>query len=75
MSYKIMTFESVHHALRAEKEIRQAGLQADAISVPRRLSSDCGIALRFAVNDEDEVRRTMEASCAPFKGIYNEVDQ
>lgn len=71
MSSRIVTFESVHGALKAEKAIRQAGLTADAISVPRRLSSDCGIALRFGASDEKAVTEELGKQDIAYRGIYD----
>ncbi len=71
MADRIVTFESVHGALKAEKAIREAGLKADAISVPRRLSSDCGIALRFDVGDEGAVTKELSQHNISFRGIYD----
>jgi hypothetical protein len=70
MKEKIMTFESVHHTLRAEKTLRLAGLTTTAINTPRRLSSDCGISLKFAAADESPVIAELEKSTIKFKGIY-----
>lgn len=70
MADKILTFESVHGALKAERAVREAGLQADAISVPRQLSSDCGIALKFADSIENSVVNIMRDNDIKYKGIY-----
>ena len=71
MPERIVTFESVHGALKAERAIRQAGLRADAISVPRRLSSDCGIALRFDAGDEKVVMEELAQRDISYRGIYD----
>jgi hypothetical protein len=71
---RIVTFESVHGALKAERAIRAAGLKADAISVPRRLSSDCGIALRFDAANEESIVKAMRDSDIDYKGIHLESD-
>lgn len=70
MADRIITFESVHHALKAEKIIRSAGLAADAISVPRHLSSDCGIALRFDAGDEKAITEELADKDVSHRGIY-----
>jgi Putative Se/S carrier protein-like len=46
-AFAVVLFESVSHALRAEKIFKAAGISCKLIPVPRRLSSDCGICLRF----------------------------
>jgi hypothetical protein len=69
--YRIVTFESVHGALKAERAIRAAGLKADAVSVPRRLSSDCGIALRFDAENEQDIIKELAEEDVSYRGIYD----
>jgi hypothetical protein len=45
--YHVILFDSVHHALRSEKILKEAGIPHKLIPVPRHISSDCGICLRF----------------------------
>jgi hypothetical protein len=45
--YHVVIFKSVHHALRAEKLLKEAGIAHKLIPVPRHISSDCGVCLRF----------------------------
>jgi hypothetical protein len=47
--WEVVLFESVHHALRAERLLKEAGLPCKLIPIPRNLSSDCGVCLRFDV--------------------------
>lgn len=75
MADRIITFDSIHHALKAEKMIRSAGLAADAISVPRHLSSDCGIALKIEDSIEDSVVTLMQENGINHRGIHPSSDQ
>jgi hypothetical protein len=45
--WEVVLFLSVQHALRAEKLLKEAGIPCKLIPVPRHLSSDCGVCLRF----------------------------
>ena len=45
--WEVVLFPSVHHALRAERFLKEAGLPCKLIPIPRNLSSDCGVCLRF----------------------------
>lgn len=47
MSDAHILFHSTHHALWAEQVLRDAGLAARVVSVPRELSSDCGYCVRI----------------------------
>ena len=45
--WEVVLFQSVHHALRAEKLLRTADIPCKLIPVPRHLGSDCGVCLRI----------------------------
>lgn len=70
MNRKIVTFPSVHQALKAEKVLRSAGISIDAINTPRHLSKDCGISLRFAEMDEPQVVTLLSVNTVNYAGIY-----
>lgn len=44
----VAIFHSIHRVLKAEKILKQAGVDFLLIPVPRQLTSDCGLALRFS---------------------------
>lgn len=46
-TYHVMLFQSVSYALKAEKILKAADLPHKLIPVPKQISSDCGICLRF----------------------------
>ncbi len=46
-SYGVLLFQSVSYAIKAEKLLLAAGLPHKLIPVPRHISSDCGVCLRF----------------------------
>ncbi len=61
----VITFPSVYHAFRAKKILRENGITAELIPVPRELSASCeGLAAQVA---ESEVDRAVEVLGA--KGI------
>ena len=45
--YFVMLFKAVSHVLKAEKILKKEGLPHKLIPVPKHISSDCGICLRF----------------------------
>lgn len=53
--HAVVLFESISHALRAEKIIKNAKIPCKLIPVPRHLSSDCGVCLRFAASVKKQV--------------------
>jgi len=44
----VAIFHSIHRVLRAEQLLKRAGVAFLLIPVPRRLTADCGLALRIA---------------------------
>jgi len=47
-------------AMKAEKALVKEGYRVTLIPPPRQFSSDCGIAVRFAVSDRDAVVETLQ---------------
>jgi len=68
--YSVVLFYSTSGAIRAEKLTKEAGLRVKLIPVPRHLSSDCGVCLRFESADVDKVRSIVDAAGVEFEEIY-----
>ena len=51
----VAIFHSIHRVLKAEKILKEAGVAFLLIPVPRQLTSDCGLALRFAPAAKDSL--------------------
>ena len=56
--YSVMLFKAVSYVLKAEKILKKEGLPHKLIPVPKHISSDCGICLRF----EPTFRSKIEAA-------------
>ena len=69
--YRVVLFHSTAHAIRAEKVLLGAGLSIKMIPTPRKLSSDCGMALRFDREDEQRVATTLADNRVPTNGIHS----
>lgn len=62
----VAIFNSVHRVMKAEKLLKERGKQILLIPAPRALSSDCGLAIRYAAEDRDEVEGVLrEAELVP----------
>ena len=70
MQQSVVLFYSTSGALRAEKLLKKEGIITKPIPVPRHLSSDCGICLRFEQSDEARVRMILEEGQVEIQGIY-----
>jgi len=68
--YIVVTFPSVHHALKLESRAKNLNLSLKLIPVPREISSSCGIAAKI---DQDELKNTellMDEHGIEYDGIY-----
>lgn len=53
--YLIALFDSTSAALLGERLLKSAGVPYKVIPVPRHISSDCGVCVRFAPGDRERV--------------------
>ena len=68
--FGVVLFFTTSSAMRGEKVTREAGLKIKLVPTPRQLSSDCGLALRFAWADADAVRRYLEEARVENDGLH-----
>ena len=62
--YSVMLFKAVSYVLKAEKILKAEGIRHKIIPVPKHISSDCGICIRF----EPDAQAKIEAA------LLNKVD-
>jgi len=68
--YSVVLFYSTSSALRVEKLLKGMGIAVKLIPVPRQLSSDCGISLRFDRPDESRIRTILDNKQIETQGIH-----
>ena len=66
----VALFYSLSGALRAEKVLKEEGITVKPIPVPRHLSSECGICLRFDSQDEERIKRVLGEKQLDIQGIH-----
>jgi hypothetical protein len=66
----VVTFEGTIHALRAEKQVRGAGVACRLVPTPRELSSTCALALAFGRDDRDRVASVLARHGLRFAAIH-----
>ena len=69
--YSVVLLHSVSEALRAEKLLKAEGVPIKLIPVPRHLSSDCGICVRFERENESKMERILTGNNLQIQGIYS----
>ena len=70
MSQGVILFASTHFAIRAEKLAKAKGLTVKLIPVPRHLSSDCGVCLRFSWAQREEIEAALNEAKVNMEGIH-----
>ena len=58
--YGVVLFHTTSSAIRAEKMLKKEGFAVKLIPTPRQFSSDCGVALRFELEQEKNVKELLE---------------
>lgn len=57
----LAVFNSAHRVMKAEDALKKAGLAVRLIPAPRALSTDCGLAVIYDADLDDEVMRVLAA--------------
>ena len=58
-------------ALKGEQALKAAGIACALIPVPRTLTSECGVCLRVAAGDREEVRDTLRAAGIEVTAVHD----
>lgn len=66
----VAIFNSVHRVMKAEKLLKGEKLPMLLIPAPRALSSDCGLAIRYAADDRGQVEALLAAAALAPEEIY-----
>jgi hypothetical protein len=60
--YRAALFNSVREVMSAESFLKKADIPFKLVPIPKKLSSDCGICIRFAPEDEEKI-------CSELNGV------
>jgi len=66
----VAIFNSVHRVMKAEKLLKEQKMQILLIPAPRALSSDCGLAIRYAAGERDKTEELLRAAALAPEEIY-----
>ena len=58
----ILIFRGTHQVMSAEKRLKGGGVSVRLIPVPRRLTSDCGLAIRIPLAERERARAVLAAA-------------
>ena len=66
----LISFYASHHAMRAEKVLREAGFRVALIPGPRELSPNCGVALRFVYAQAEAALTVLNRNKVQIEAIH-----
>ncbi len=69
--FYIISFNSTHHAIRAEKLLVEAGLSVMTLPTPREIAASCGLSIKFEFNDIEVINSIMKDNSIERRGIYH----
>ena len=69
--YYLAVFNSTHHAIKFEKELKEAGFLVSIIPVPREIAASCGLAAKFELDKYDDICKTVELNSLQVAAYYH----
>jgi hypothetical protein len=69
-TFAVALVYATSHAIKLERLLNGAGIATKLIPVPRHLSSDCGVCVRFNISSLDQVRAIVSDKKIELQGIY-----
>jgi hypothetical protein len=70
----VVVFRTTTAAMRSEKVLRAAGYEVKLIDVPRSLSTDCCLGLRFFWCQSGHVQQVLTRERVEFVGVHRPPD-
>lgn len=69
VTHVVILVDNSSQAIQAKKILKTAGIDAKLIPTPRKLSSNCGTAVRILEKDWNNAKTTLEKNEAPYTQI------
>lgn len=66
----VVSFYASEHAMRAERTLERAGLQARLVPGPREVSPNCGVAVAFDWEEEPKVEQALKDAKIRYEAIH-----
>ena len=67
---RLLVFDSVHQAIRAERMLRSKRIAIDMVPTPREITASCGQSIAIWSEDETFARQMLAVEKVPYRGIY-----
>lgn len=69
--FNLITFDSTHSAIRAEKELLSMGIKVKVIPVPTEITSGCGLSIKISLDDLCKARKILLKEKIQVSGYYH----
>lgn len=69
-NFYVVSFDSTHHAIKAEKLFKENNLNIKMMPTPREITASCGLSIRFEVEDLEAVESIIIKDELSIKGKY-----
>jgi len=69
-TYGVITFKSTHHTIQAEGALKELGITFKTIPTPREITLSCGLAILFALDDLDKIKKMVEDGKIDIANIH-----
>lgn len=80
--FGLLALESTNIVMKLEKELLEKELKIRIIPVPKEVTANCGLSIKFQLEDIEKVKthvKTMDVSCEYYKivktGLKKEVEK
>ena len=70
----VIVFPTTHLTLKAETVLEQTGVKHRTVMKPRKISSDCGLAIRIDADDLQRIRELLEGNSLSPVGFFMETE-
>lgn len=68
--FGVITFKSTNYAIGAEAAFKTTNLKFRMIPTPREISHSCGLAIKFSLEDLEEVKSTIKENNLNIDSIF-----
>lgn len=66
----VAIFHSIHRVMKAEKILKGQQAPMLLIPVPRQLTADCGLAIRYSADDRELIEGLLENAALPPAEVF-----
>jgi len=71
VEYFLITFQSTHQYMKAEKTLKDLDYDCTLLHIPSEISADCGLGLKFSSSlDHKKLKKIIMTADINFDGLY-----